>query len=709
MSLELESPTQTHALWLCDLTYTQQSVASDVVPAAIAGLAEYVSDLIEDIRLFKFPEDLLKAIASEQPTYIGFSNYVWNSKLSLTIAERIKIRTPRVKIIFGGPNNPSEVDEMAAFLAAHPYVDYLVPKEGEQGLRNLLLRETRLNTDGENGTDKAPMPGVAFRDESGDLIFGGLARTTELAEIPSPYLSGRLDEFLTGTLMPVVQTNRGCPFTCTFCTEGQNFWTKIQRKGPQRTVDELEYIASKLAKIPDSRRDLLIADSNFGMYPEDRDVAEAIAGLQEAYGWPTFINVATGKNKKERVLEVARIVGGRMNLAGSVQSLDEEVLSNIRRSNISAEALLELAMEGASIGTNTYSEIILGLPGETKASHFNSLKQLVDAGFTFIAMYQLMLLPSTELSSPETRDRFNLAGAYRLLPRCYGSYSDSAGDFSIAEIEEIVVSTSTLSFQDYLDCRTLHYFINVFYNEGVFFEVSRLIQELGGSTFDWLLHVLQLSQGSTFRDVAEDFRRDTERELCNDRSEIETLSRDSKYVEDAIAGNVGANLIYLHKGRSLTTHWRATCAIASEALRDYLSTLDTVSEIEQRLGAAVIDYRYHQLAGVLSEPSIEPVSIRSNVDQPRLVRDLMQGEFQLGSPENYLKDSESEIEIRLSESQVSEMNSYRRIFGSSDVGLSRTLSRVFLRQFLRQPESEAGRSTEFPEHTLTGQFGLRED
>jgi hypothetical protein len=134
-----------------------------------------------------------------------------------------------------------------------------------------------------------------------------------------------------------------------------------------------------------------------------------------------------------------------------------------------------------------------------------------------------------------------------------------------------------------------------------------------------------------------------------------------------------------------------------------------VSEIEQRLGAAVIDYRYHQLAGVLSEPSIEPVSIRSNVDQPRLVRDLMQGEFQLGSPENYLKDSESEIEIRLSESQVSEMNSYRRIFGSSDVGLSRTLSRVFLRQFLRQPESEAGRSTEFPEHTLTGQFGLRED
>ena len=50
----------------------------------------------------------------------------------------------------------------------------------------------------------------------------------DLSQIPSPYLSNRLDEFLDGKLLPITQTNRGCPFTCTFCTEGQRYWTKVE-------------------------------------------------------------------------------------------------------------------------------------------------------------------------------------------------------------------------------------------------------------------------------------------------------------------------------------------------------------------------------------------------------------------------------------------------------------------------------------------------
>ena len=60
------------------------------------------------------------------------------------------------------------------------------------------------------------------------FILVKIERIMDLSQIPSPYLSNRLDEFLDGKLLPITQTNRGCPFTCTFCTEGQGYWTKVK-------------------------------------------------------------------------------------------------------------------------------------------------------------------------------------------------------------------------------------------------------------------------------------------------------------------------------------------------------------------------------------------------------------------------------------------------------------------------------------------------
>ena len=49
-------------IWLSDLTYTQQTISSDIIPAAIGMIAEYLEKEIEseiDIKLFKYPEDLI--------------------------------------------------------------------------------------------------------------------------------------------------------------------------------------------------------------------------------------------------------------------------------------------------------------------------------------------------------------------------------------------------------------------------------------------------------------------------------------------------------------------------------------------------------------------------------------------------------------------------------------------------------------------------
>ena len=77
-----------------------------------------------------------------------------------------------------------------------------------------------------------------------------IERVMNLAEIPSPYLSGRLDSFLDGKLLPIIQTNRGCPFSCTFCTEGQSYWSKVKVKPKEVVAGEISYISEKMSCSP---------------------------------------------------------------------------------------------------------------------------------------------------------------------------------------------------------------------------------------------------------------------------------------------------------------------------------------------------------------------------------------------------------------------------------------------------------------------------
>lgn len=470
------------SLWLADLTYTQQNLASDVVPAAIGGLAEIAGLQGIDVKIFKFPDDLFRAFSKGKPSYIGFSNYVWNANLSLKIAAILKGHYPTLVTIMGGPNVPSSDLDLETWLQLNPQIDYAVMKEGEIGLQNLLqLLQSGYKRNGKGAIpDDSNMDGFAFLDAGGALHKGKLARFMNLEELPSPYLSGRLDPYLDGRLMPVIQTNRGCPFTCTFCTEGQHYWSKVKRKSLDILTKEIRYIATKLMENNKFRKDLLIADSNFGMYEPDLEVAREIRKIQDEFSWPTYINVATGKNKKERVIETARIVKGTMNLAGSVQSLDQKVLQNIKRDNIAPESLLDMALKAAEVGTNTYSEAILALPGETKQSHFETLQKLINANFTMIATYQMMLLPATEMNSQDTREKFGFQTRFRMVPRCYGYFEFFGEMFTAAEIEEIVIAHKNMSTEEYLDCRVLHLFITIFYNEGIFLEFNRLIAQLGG-------------------------------------------------------------------------------------------------------------------------------------------------------------------------------------------------------------------------------------
>ena len=435
-------------IWLIDPTYTQQQISSEAMPAAIGGIAtftEYHLKLNKPIRLFKSPETFTKALNDKIPDIIGFSNYMWNSELSLALARRIKEISPRTIIVMGGPNYPVTKYEQEIFLRKHPEIDFYIIGEGELAFANLVAALINENLD--KNKIRTELPSVHFITANNQTcIASTVERIKDLTEIPSPYIMGKLDEFFDGKFQPVIQTTRGCPFGCTFCVEGTNYYNKIYRNSLEKTISELEYIGKKMIDIKKKggRNDLWLVDSNFGMYTQDLDTCKAIANCQEKYGWPEYIQCDTGKNNKTRVLDAAKLVNGAIRLSGSVQTLDQEVLKNIKRSNISGDDLMQLAVQASEIDADSRSEIILGLPGESLKSHFATIETVINAGFNKVDNYQLMMLPGTEVNTLETRSKFGIQTKYRILPRCFGYYEILNKIVTSAEIEEICVATNTL-------------------------------------------------------------------------------------------------------------------------------------------------------------------------------------------------------------------------------------------------------------------------
>src|SRR5207237_10109412 len=137
------------------------------------------------------------------------------------------------------------------------------------------------------------------------------------------------------------------PFTCTFCTEGEKYYTKVAKFTNERIAQEIDYVGRKMAEVrlQGGRNDLYIADSNFGMFPEDMETAKSLARSRQTHKWRAHINSSTGKNQKARVLEVAKILDGSIVLSGSVQTLDPVVLANVKRANISAPELMALGLQ----------------------------------------------------------------------------------------------------------------------------------------------------------------------------------------------------------------------------------------------------------------------------------------------------------------------------------------------------------------------------
>ena len=543
-------------VYLCDLTYDTIVLVTDTIPINIGFIGSYIRKKFGkdvEISLFKYPGEVIQEIKSNPPDMLGLSNYSWNSNLSEYIASIAKKVNPNIVTIQGGSNFPYSENLQKDFLLTRPNTDIYTILEGERSCSNIVKRILETNYDRKKIFEK-PIDGCVFIDpesyksKNKTIIKGAiLERIKDLDEIPSPYLTGILDKFFDGRLTPFIETNRGCPFTCSFCHTGDHYFHKLNKFSEDRVKNEIEYIGKKVSKL--GITNLHLADVNFGMYPSDKKTCEFLVESKKKYGWPLQIMGSTGKNNKKRIMKVTEILGDMFVVNMAMQSMDEQVLKNVERSNIKIDQMIEVNNNLRNKGRATHAELILPLPGETKESFIKGLNSILNSNASQICIYTLMMLYGTKFKDPKYRNQFDYKVKYRIVPLNFGEYENQI----VFDYEEAGVATKDLSFEDYIFLRALALLVESLHNGkpfNEFFQYAKLFN-IQPATMIKILYDNISSATNKIRTIMNDFIKETKNELWSSEKELIDYYRKDKNYLKLKNGEVGGNLIYKYKSKNI--------------------------------------------------------------------------------------------------------------------------------------------------------------
>ena len=385
----------------------------------------------------------------DNPKVCGFSCYLWNEQYSLAVAKAIKLQWPDCIIVFGGA-------QVSGRMLKYEFIDSLVLAEGEEAFTKIL----------QDIIAKNPIDKLTSRSRLQDL------------NIPSPYVTGVFDQLIIDNPNTIwamtLETNRGCPYACTFCDWGGTTYSKVKKFNLNKVAAELDWAANHRVAY------IFSADANFGIFKErDVEIAKLIRAAADNSIIET-VNLQFAKNSTEIVFEIAKIMGPyNRGITVSVQSMNDLTLETIKRKNLEINNIKYLLELSKKYDLSTYTEVILGLPHETKESWINGLTQLLELGqHQSIDIWFTQLLENSELATEQSRREY---GIKSILVKDYMNLEQT--EDSISEYTEIVCETNTMSTEEMIDCYMYTWMIIHFHIAGYTQIIAKYARNLENISF----------------------------------------------------------------------------------------------------------------------------------------------------------------------------------------------------------------------------------
>ena len=437
-----------------DLNYiNRQTTNAQYIPLAIGLIAQYAKQQFGNeinLSLFRNIDKFLDCAAQTPPDIVGLSIYYWNTAQSQYLVNRLREMFGRkVIIVLGGPSIDVDKEEQYRFLSkVFPNADAIIANEGEISFSNIIAKAIA----NRKTVFKDPIDGASFLD--GNRLVQGrpLGLTMDLTTMGSPYLSGLLDEFMDSDYQPLIQTSRFCPYTCAFCVSGKNRG-KLRGYPIEQVKEELRYVSKKYVDRP--HHTIYLADENFGILKRDVEIAKIIRKCNEDYNYPQSVFFYNDKRFTGTSRSVIEILGhlNQYGMCLALQTEDPNTLKAINRRNVTPEQIDDAMAWARERNITTTTELIFGMPFETKDSFVGILNRSLDRGFDKVIVNNLFIMDGIELNRPDTRKKYGIKTKYRQLGTNYGSHEDTF----LGEYEEVVTSCNSFSYDDFLEIRNLNF------------------------------------------------------------------------------------------------------------------------------------------------------------------------------------------------------------------------------------------------------------
>jgi len=416
------------------------------LPYSVACLWSYCSQfddinenfILKDL-IFKreHPDKLLNKM--EDPFLCAFSCYVWNENYCLTVAKLIKEKWPNCIIEFGGPQATKKMIDENNFIDC-----IMIGGDGEHNFLDLL----RTSISGES---------IKKIYEKGRI---------ENLDFQSPYQSGIFDRIVKENpgiiCAAILETNRGCPFRCTYCDWGGTIMSKIQKFGLERVKEDIDWM------IYNNVGFIILGDANVGIFAErDLEIAKM---LKAAGDHPNSIIddivLQYSKHSTEVVFEITSIMGrfARRGVTISVQSMNEPTLKAIKRHNIRVKDFKKNMELAKKWGVRTYSDFILGLPEETLESWKEGFCTILEHGqHESIDVWFCQVFGNAELNSTLNREVY---GIKTVKAEDYVSFTNTKDCVDIKETTEIINETNTMTTEELVEAYLYAWMIVQFHING---------------------------------------------------------------------------------------------------------------------------------------------------------------------------------------------------------------------------------------------------
>jgi radical SAM superfamily enzyme YgiQ (UPF0313 family) len=318
-------------------------------------------------------EALAREVSAFDPDVVGFSTYLWSFPYFVEVARILKEEDPRRLMVFGGPSARPSMMGQPPYRQADRWVDALVINEGEHAFREIIAL-----------TDRSPqslmqIAGLALPKGDSGWVETPARPLGDLNDLPSPYA---MDLVPRGGL-GVLQTYRGCPFTCSFCE-----WGTLESPKRVREVDELCAEFEGMAR--HTVAGALEVDAGLNLNQHAFRNLRAAADMSGFFATrPLVCEVYPAAVKKEHLDFLGSVHEPLVGIG--LQSFDNDVLKHVERSY--DEARFETTLQQLREVAHVAVEIILGLPGDTPENFRRSFERARRLP-TALRVYHCVVLPS---------------------------------------------------------------------------------------------------------------------------------------------------------------------------------------------------------------------------------------------------------------------------------------------------------------------------